>query len=70
MKFISDGTWFDKDTEVKILDEYCTVFDENGTPTLQVLARGLRHGQEDEEVCTMDEFYAVGDDFKVKHETN
>lgn len=70
MKFISDGTWFDKGTEVKILDEHCTVFDENGTPTLQVLARGLRHGQEDEEVCTMDEFYAVGDDFKVKHETN
>jgi hypothetical protein len=66
MKFISDGTWFDKGTEVKILDEHCTVFYNDGRiPTLQVLARGLRNGREDEEVCTMNEFYVVGDDFKA-----
>ena len=66
MKFLSDGTWFDKGTEVEILQEHCTVFDAAGIPTLQVLARGLRHGREDEEVCDIDEFYIVGDDFKAK----
>lgn len=63
MKFISNGTWFDKNTEVKILDEHCTVFGIDGIPTLQVLASGLRNGEEDEEICTMDEFYIVGDSY-------
>jgi hypothetical protein len=64
MKFLSDGTWFDRGTEVEILQEHCTVFDaKNKIPTLQVLVRGLRHGQEDEELCAMNEFYIVGDDF-------
>lgn len=64
MKFISDGTWFDKLTEVSILSEHCTVYDINGNPTLQVLVAGTRNGNRDEELCTMDEFIAVGEDYE------
>lgn len=63
MKFLSNGTWFDKGTEVEILIECGTVYHENGTPTMQVLAKGLRNGDIDEEMCTIDEFYIVGDDY-------
>lgn len=66
MKFISDGTWFDKWTEVEILEEIATVYDSDGTPTLSVLARGLREGSTDEELCTMDEFIVVGDNYEDK----
>lgn len=63
MKFISDGTWFDKGTEVTILAEGGTVYDTDGKSTLQVLASGLRNGYLDEEICTMEEFIIVGDDY-------
>jgi hypothetical protein len=63
VKFISDGTWFDKGTEVTILAECGTVYDKDGKPSLQVLASGLRNGDLDEEMCDMEEFIIVGDDF-------
>lgn len=63
MKFISDGTWFDKGTEVKILSECGTVYDSDGKPGLNVLALGLRHGEYDEEMCHIEEFIIVGDDY-------
>jgi hypothetical protein len=65
MKFISDGTWFDKGTEVKILVECGTVWSDN-IPTLSVLASGLKDGYIDEERCCMEEFIAVGDDYEFK----
>lgn len=64
MKFISDGTWFDKYTEVEILVECGTVYSKDGVPTLHVLARGLRHGSVDEEMCCVEEFIVVGDDYE------
>lgn len=64
MKFISNGTWFDKYTEVKIIDEYNTVYREDGEPTLWVLASGLKNGEYDEEVCCADEFIIVGDEYE------
>lgn len=65
MKFVSDGTWFDEGTEVEILAECGTVYDgDTGKPTLQVLAAGLRNGSRDEEMCTMEEFYVVGDEWQ------
>lgn len=67
MKFISDGTWFDKNTEVKIVTEICTVYNLQKTrPTLSVLAEGLRHGRVDQEMCTMEEFRIVGDDYEFE----
>lgn len=63
MKFISDGTWFDKGTEVTILVECGTVYNKDGKPSLRVLAKGLRHGDLDEEICDMEEFTIVGDDY-------
>ena len=66
MKFISDGTWFDKGTEVTILAECGTVYDKDGKPSLQVLASGLRNGCLDEEICDMEEFVIVGDDYIEK----
>ena len=66
MKFISNGTWFDKGTEVEIVAECGTVYDgDTGAPTLQVFAAGLRNGSPDEEMCTMEEFYVVSDDYGV-----
>ena len=66
MKFISDGTWFDKGTEVKILAECGTVYDgDTGIPTLNVLVSGLKNGSPDEEMCTMEEFMIVDDSFDV-----
>jgi hypothetical protein len=47
MKYISDGTWFDKGTEAKLLYETW--------PSIGCF-RGLRNGEIDEEVCSFDEF--------------
>ena len=64
MKFISDGTWFDKGTEVEIVVECGTVYDgDTGIPTLSVLVAGLRNESRDEEMCTMEEFIIVDDSF-------
>jgi len=66
MKFISDGTWFDKGTEVKILVECGTVYNrDTGIPTLSVLAAGFKNGNPDEEMCTMEEFMIVDNSFDV-----
>lgn len=65
MKFISDGTWFDKYTEVTILVECGTVYDKDGKPSLSVLASGLRHGELDAEMCDMEELIIVGNDYVV-----
>ena len=64
MKFISDGTWFDKYTEVKIMQEYRTVYSKDGEPTLWVLAGGIKDGHYDEEGCCTEEFIVVGDDYE------
>ena len=66
MKFISDGTWFDKGTEVEIIVECGTVWSIDNIPTLHVLARGLKDGNLDEEICCMEEFIAVSDDYEFK----
>lgn len=66
MKFISDGTWFDKGTEVEIIAECGTVWSRDNIPTLSVLARGLKDGDIDEEMCCMEEFIAVSDDYEFK----
>lgn len=65
MKFLAKpDTWYDEGTEVKILQEHCTVFDASRKIlTLQVLCSGLKDGEIDEELCVMDEFYIVSDDF-------
>lgn len=52
MKYISDGTWFDKGTEAFLFAE-C----ENGLG----LFSGLRNGQPDEELCSFDEFTTEDD---------
>jgi hypothetical protein len=62
MRYISKGEWFDKGTEVFLYkDTICgPVYDKpGGTATMQVLARGIRNGKEDEELCTMDEFEEI-----------
>ena len=66
MKFISDGTWFDKGTGVEIIAECGTVWSRDNIPTLSVLARGLKDGDIDEEMCCMEEFIAVSDDYEFK----
>lgn len=48
--YISDGTWFDKGTEVELIDDYRKDGPELG------LFRGLRNGKLDEEICPFDEF--------------
>ena len=64
MKFISNGTWFDKGTEVEIIAECGTVWSRDNIPTLSVLARGLKDGDVDVEMCCMEEFIAVSDDYE------
>ena len=52
MKYISDGTWFDKETEVTLIDAL-TLYadgDESG------LFRGIKDGELDEEICLLSEF--------------
>ena len=66
MKFISDGTWFDKGTEVEILSEGGTVWSSDNVPTLTVLVRGVKDGSIDEELCCMEEFIAVSNDYEFK----
>jgi hypothetical protein len=66
MKFISDGIWSDKGTEVEIIAEFGTVWSSDNIPTLCVLARGLKDGDLDEEMCCMEEFIAVSDNYEFK----
>ena len=47
MIFISDGTWFDKETEAKLITE----IDKSSG-----LFSGIRNGKEDEEICYFYEF--------------
>jgi len=64
MKFLAKpNTWYDEMTEVEIVDEYCTVYDKDGPPTLHCLCRGLKNGSIDEEICVAEEFIIVGDDY-------
>ena len=59
-KFISDGTWFDKETEVK-LDTYLA-----GTDT--GIFTGIRNGDPDGELCTLDEFWIYDENNKLIRE--
>lgn len=60
-KFISNGEWFDKGTEAKLLFQYIW---EYGTspdgrfegPDAVGLFEGIRNGRPDEEGCGFDEF--------------
>jgi len=47
MKYISDGTWFDKGSEAELLFE---TMDGVG------LFKGIKDGNLDEEICMFDEF--------------
>lgn len=58
MKYISDGTWFDADTEVKVVDDY--------RPHMNAgVFEGYRNGVLDQEVCSFDEFDAMDKSGKV-----
>ena len=46
MKYLSDGTWFDKGTEAKLIID----MDDCG------LFEGIRFGKIDQEICGIDEF--------------
>jgi len=52
MKYISDGTWYDKGTECELLFKITDFVD----GTWSGLFRGIRNGGIDEEVCLSDEF--------------
>ena len=52
MRYISDGTWFDKGTEAELL--FKTTEFEDGT--WAGLFKGIHNGEIDEEMCTSDEF--------------
>ena len=56
MKFISDGTWFDKGTEAKLLFKTSEFAD----GTWGGLFEGIKDGLVDEEMCASDEFEIEG----------
>lgn len=56
-KYISDGTWFDKGTEAKIIGE--PYGDEH---MVSGLFEGIRNGDIDQEVCLLEEFEIIEDD--------
>lgn len=53
MKYISKGDWFDKGTEVKLIDDYRT---DPKHPADFGLFEGMREGRLDQETCPFDEF--------------
>ena len=52
IKYISDGTWFDKGTEAILIDDYSL---ENPKYTFGLFF-GVKDGKPDEEVCQFEEF--------------
>ena len=52
MKYISDGTWFDKGTEAELLGALAEFPDGDKSG----LFKGLRNGEWDEELCLFSEF--------------
>lgn len=60
MKFISDGTWFDKGTEAFLIEgtsfDCFSLVDGKMIPSKSGLFSGIRLGADDEEVCGFEEF--------------
>ena len=54
VRYISDGTWFDKGTECVLICD-CVICDTGHSG----LFSGIRGGKEDEEGCSFDEFTIV-----------
>ena len=52
IKYKSDGTWFDEDSIVRLIDDYRPKMDSG-------LFIGFRNGAIDQEVCTFDEFEEI-----------
>lgn len=52
MKYISDGTWFDRGTEAELLGAVVDYHDGD----MSGLFRGIKDGHFDEEVCLFSEF--------------
>ena len=65
LRFISKGTWFDKDTEAKLigLTGSGRVGAPNGPRSVSGLFKGYRDGSLDEEVCSFLEFEIVDEDY-------
>ena len=55
MIYISKGDWFDKGTQVKLIDDYRLETNKYGSG----LFEGLRNGKPDEEICSFDKFYKM-----------
>lgn len=68
MKFISDGTWFDINTEAKLVDDCwweCYHIDKGSGEMVRGksgLFEGLRKGQVDQECCGFEEFAILEDE--------
>lgn len=60
LRYVSDGTWFDKGTEAKLIDAYD---DMDGDAC--GLWEGLRNGKEDEEGCGLMEFDVLDSEGRV-----
>jgi hypothetical protein len=50
MRYISKGEWFDKGTEVTLIDDYRKDNLNSG------LFYGIKYGKRDEEICSFEEF--------------
>ena len=58
-RFISDGTWFEKGTEVKLIDDYGE--DKIVSWPCRGLFEGIHEDQLDQEICSFREFEIIGD---------
>ena len=55
-KFISDGTWFDLNTEATIIGSLSPTWDKEDNLVGLALFKGIRQGKPDKEVCSLSEF--------------
>ena len=65
-KFISDGTWFDLNTEATIIGALSPTWDEEDNLVGLALFKGIRQGKPDEEVCSLSEFDVWKEDTKIQ----
>jgi hypothetical protein len=67
MKYISDGTWFKKGTEVKLIDDYRPYIDSGLFEGIRICENPDSEGKwnivgeerQDQEVCGFDEFEVI-----------